>query len=111
MRFILAWAHHRRPYEEFDDLMADALAAQAAAAPQREIQTMKETMAEWLHAKGRTEGALLTSREILRDLLESRFGPLPEDLRRRIDTATDLERLKACLHQVHALTSLDELPL
>jgi hypothetical protein len=29
IRFILAWAHHRRPREEFDALIADALAAKA----------------------------------------------------------------------------------
>ena len=72
---------------------------------------MKESMAELLHAKGRAEGALINSREILRDLLEDHFGPLPEELQRRIESATDLERLKACIHQAHALNSLDELPL
>jgi len=119
MRFILAWAQHRRPPEEFDAVVADAVAAQAGAAQQREIETMKQTMAEWFHekgraeglAEGRAEGALITGREMLRTFLEHRFGPLPEDLCRRIDSITDLERLKACAYQVHTLGSLDELRL
>lgn len=56
-------------------LLADALAAQAEAAQQWEVQTMRQSMAELLHAKGRAEGqaegALINSREILRDLLEN----------------------------------------
>ncbi len=111
MRFILAWAHRRRPPEEYTDLLADAVAAQAEASQQQEVQTMTQTIAEWLHEKGRAEGALITSREMLRNLLERRFGSLPEDLRQRIETATDLDRLKACIYQVYDLTSLDELPL
>ena len=84
-------------------------------------------MAEWLHEKGRAEGraegrveglaegeakgALSTSREMLRHFLEHRFGPLPEGVRQRIDSNTDLERLKACVCQAPTVTSLDELQL
>jgi hypothetical protein len=115
MRFIFALAHQRRPRQEFDALIADALAAKAEVAQQQEIQTMKETMAEWLHAKGRAEGRadgeLLATRENLRDLLEIRFGRLPDDALRRIESISDLAHLRACLRQVHRVDSLDELPL
>jgi hypothetical protein len=111
MRFVLAWAHPRRPQEEFEDLLIDALAAQADVAQQQEIQSMRGSMAELIYSKGRAEGELIATREFLRDRLGERFGRLPDDLLRRIESTTDLGRLKTCLRQVNTVSSLDELSL
>jgi hypothetical protein len=56
-------------------------------------------------------GKMTMCRANLRDLLQDRFGPLPEALRQRIEAATDLERLQAAVRQVHCLQSLDQLQL
>ena len=115
MRFILAWAHRRRAPQEYDALVADAVAAQAEAAQRREVETMTQTIAEWFQEKGRAEGeakgALSAWREILQHHLEQRFGPLPEGIRQRIESITDLEQLKACAYQAPTVASLDELRL
>jgi hypothetical protein len=72
---------------------------------------IESTVANEFIALGKSKGALENCRAILRDLLEDRFGPLPEALRQRIEAATDLERLRAVVRQVHSLQSLDQLQL
>ena len=65
---------------------------------------------EWM-AEGEAKGRLATSRTVLRDLLEDRFGPLPEVLVQRIEAATDPDRLRAAVRQAPRLGRLDELQL
>ena len=62
-------------------------------------------------AKGRVEGQLLSARTTLRELLEDRFGALPEALLRRIEETNDLERLRAAVRQILHLTNLADLEL
>lgn len=61
---------------------------------------------EWM-AEGQTREA----RTLLRDLLEDRFGPLPEAVLRQIEAATDLTRLRAAARQVSHIGQLDDLNL
>jgi hypothetical protein len=61
---------------------------------------------EWM-----AEGQLQASRMSLRDLLEDRFGPLPEALALRIAAATNPERLRAAVRQAPHLGQLDDLQL
>src|SRR5262249_40554018 len=86
---------------------AAGMANQAAAAHQRSVTTMGKTIAEAL----REEGELRTSQEMLRLLLEGRFGPLPPELAPRIAATTDRARLKAAVQQVLRLNRLNELQL
>jgi hypothetical protein len=115
MRFLLGWAHRRRPQEEFDALLTDALAAQADAAQRQEVQTMSQSMAEWIaeqsRAEGRAEGQLQQAQADLQDLLTDRFGSLPAEVIQRIEATTDVARLRACLRQVARMTTLADLPL
>ena len=66
-------------------------------------------------AEGKTEGEakgeLDSCRTLLCRLLEKRFGPLSDDLRRRIEASTDIEKLRTCIEQVLDITSPDELAL
>jgi hypothetical protein len=57
------------------------------------------------------QSAVKTAREILRTLLEDRFGPLPKKLLQRIEATDDLERLREAVRQVHRLQKLDDLQL
>jgi hypothetical protein len=61
---------------------------------------------EWM-----TEGKLQMARSVLRELLEGRFGELPEVLTARIEEATDLERLRAAVLQASRLDKIDDLQL
>jgi hypothetical protein len=61
---------------------------------------------EWMN-----EGQLQAWRTSLSDLLQDRFGPLPEGLRQRIDAVTDLERLRAIHRQALRIASLEDLQI
>jgi hypothetical protein len=70
-------------------------------------QSIGQTWEQEVFARGQ----LTACRENLRAFLEARFGTLPEDLLRRIETADDLERLRDCIRQVGRITSLEQLQL
>jgi hypothetical protein len=72
-----------------------------------EVAVMGLTVAEQLKA----EGELHACRQILRLQLEERFGSLPADLEREIESIDDLQRLRAGLRQVLHVKSLAELEL
>ena len=74
-------------------------------------QTWEQELLARGEARGREQGQLATAREILRLQLEDRFGPLSEDLLRRIERTDDLERLRAALRQVLHITSPSELEI
>ncbi len=65
---------------------------------------------EWM-AEGEAKGQMREARRLLRNLLEDRFGPLPEVLAQRIEATADLERLRAAVRQVSHLSQLDDLQL
>ena len=50
-------------------------------------------------------------RSDLRDLLQERFGTVPESVRQRVEAATDPERLRAALRQVLHINAPEELQL
>jgi hypothetical protein len=74
-------------------------------------QTIAEALIEEGLQKGFDKGELLTSKKILRQLLEERFGTVPESLLQQIDQATDPARLQAATLQVRHLQTPDELRL
>jgi hypothetical protein len=111
LRAILTWAAARRPKAERTRWLEAAKASQADAARRQEVQTMGQTIAEALIEEGIEKGQLLNARTVLRDLLQAHFGSLPEPLLRRIEAATDLQRLRAAILTVSSLKTLDELQL
>jgi len=73
--------------------------------------TLGQTLEEWAEERRIERGQLTNSRRLLRRFLENRFGPLPDELRQRIDETTDLARLEEAFLQSPSLRSLDELEL
>jgi hypothetical protein len=110
MWFILSWDWYRRPREEWEKLSAAAVTSQKNVVRQHEVITMSQTMAQEVMAKGEARGVRAV-RDILRGLIEDRFGELPATLAQRIETIEDLERLKICTRQVSRVQTLDELQL
>jgi len=55
--------------------------------------------------------SLRLCRDNLRDLLQERFGTVPEAVLQRIEACEDLNRLKACLRQVLHVNAPEELQL
>jgi hypothetical protein len=107
MRILLTWAMYRRPRSEREKLFAIASAGQVTAKRQEEIQTMEMTGAEALILEGRVQAA----QELLREMLEDRFGSLPPEVIRRIIAELDVNRLKAAARHVPKLAKLDDFQL
>ena len=57
------------------------------------------------------EGQLKQARQMLREHMEDRFGPLPETLLQQIEAQSDLARLSAAARQVYRVKSRDEIPI
>ena len=83
------------------------------AAPDRleEVNRMSMTIAESLIAEGEGRGELRAFRRSLYDVLEERFGELPESLKQQIEQMTDSERLRTAHRQSLKIKSLYELQL
>jgi hypothetical protein len=111
VHFALQWAIYRRAPEERDDLVQLALASQTNATHQKEVRTMAQTIADALRDEGKVEGQLRHARDILRDLLEEKFGSLPQTLLQRIDASNDLGRLNQAIRCVSRMNSVDELQI
>lgn len=65
---------------------------------------------EW-REEGRAEGELAMARKNLHGVLVERFGRVPKVWQRRIEAATDPERLSAALRQALHIQNLNELQL
>ena len=61
--------------------------------------------------EGRVEGELEAARRLLRQLLVKRFDTVPEDVVRRVASATEVERLTAAALQVWDIATPQDLPL
>src|SRR5205085_750867 len=62
-------------------------------------------------AGGEARGALRASRDALRDVLEERFGTIPAELERRIDSVEDPEQLRRAHRRALRIGSPAELEL
>jgi predicted transposase YdaD len=119
MRIIVTWALTRRPRAERETLLSAAQATQTNVDRQKEVALVGQTIAEAIweegrlkgHAEGRSEGELSASRRLLRQLLEKRFGALPEAVLQRIESATDVERLTTATLEVLHMVTVEDLQL
>ncbi len=69
----------------------------------REVRAMAMTWSETQQAQG--------AHQLLLRLLGKRFGPLPENVRRRVETITSLDRLTELAERVLSAHSLEEMGL
>jgi hypothetical protein len=122
-RIILSWGQWRRPHQERQGLLVAAQATQTNVERQKEVGLMAQTIAEsiWEEGlrkgleqgleKGRIEGEMEAARRLLRQLLVKRFGTVPEDVLKRIASATEAERLTSAALQVSDIATAEDLPL
>ena len=61
--------------------------------------------------EGRVEGKLLTLRENVLDLLETRHQVVPYEVRERVNSETDLEKLKSWLRQAASCARVEDFKL
>ena len=61
--------------------------------------------------KGIERGQVMACRQNILDLLEARFGAVPEGARARVDAETDLQRLRALLRLAGTCAAAQDFPL
>ena len=120
---LISWAIRRRPREERQGLVEAAMERQPDPRTYQEVQemstTLGQTLEQWAQERGREQGIeqgvkqgqIGALRGLLHHWLEDRFGPLPDDVRERIESAQDLGRLEKAIRQCPSLRSLDDLVL
>jgi hypothetical protein len=94
-------------YLQLDPREAAEFDALRSRRENREIRAMTMTWSETQQAVGRTQGA----HQLLLRLLGKRFGPLPENVRRQVETITSLDLLTELAERVLSAHSLEEMGL
>jgi hypothetical protein len=125
LHFMLSWSLRLRPKTERSQIIKTVRLGQRSTRDSQETKQMTQTIDEALIeegmekgleiglAQGRRETELVTSRAILRDLLEARFGAgaLPSPLLLRIEQTEDAATLRAATRQVLTIADPNELVL
>jgi hypothetical protein len=106
IRFVLTHALRRRSGQERTTLRGIAAEVYQQRRPE-EVTNMGKTIADELIE----EGQLLRAHRILQALLRDRFGNLPDEVARRIEAVTDLDKLQSACIQVRHLSRLEDLQL
>lgn len=107
LRVICTYASWRRPPGERETLKDIALAANPTR--KEEVRDMIQTIADDLMERGRAEGELQTHRDNLRRLLLRKFQQLPDVVLQRIESCTDVERLKTAMDRLLDWKSVEEI--
>ncbi len=116
---LLTWAYTHRPQAEHPGLQTGAEALLADPIRKQEFHAVSEQTVEYLYdrgvlqglAQGREEGREEALRQALIELLTARFGPLPGDVKQRIEATTNLDQLRKAVVGVLHLQRLDDLTL
>jgi len=98
-------------YLELTGRDAEELDALQVRENAKEVRAMRMTWAEKLEAKGMERGVEKGVRQTLMLLLGQRFGPLSEDVKRRIEAIGSVERLNQITRQILVAHSLEEMGL
>jgi hypothetical protein len=98
LSYIQAMIYHDRAVSESEPLREMIVRSVRTDTRRKELQTMTQTIAEALREEGREEGVrmgeLQSRREMLLELLRTRFGRVPRTIERVIRTTDDISQLK-----------------
>jgi ElaB/YqjD/DUF883 family membrane-anchored ribosome-binding protein len=112
LSYLQALVYHEREPAEHRTLFGRIDEAARTEQFRRELSTMRQTMADVLKAEGRKEGEkrgeIRARRENLLRLLRNRFGELPAQVERRVNTARDLTQLSDWFDRALAAVTLDD---
>jgi hypothetical protein len=101
LSIVFGYSLFRRPVGQHQRL--SEVVEAAAGDRLQEIKTVEQTIAEALMQQGAERGEererLRSARQAVQDVLEERFDTLSEELKQRIATATDLEKMRKALRQ------------
>jgi hypothetical protein len=108
LSYVHALVYHGRDPAEQPRLQRDIEVTAAAGAHQQEVFRMGRTIADALKEEGRTQGQLETARATLVRQLRRRFGELPEETVRVIESTSDLDQLNTWLDRFATAETLDD---
>ena len=72
---------------------------------------MGRTGAQALIEKGKGLGVLQARQEVLRELMQDKFGSIPQQLETSIQAIQDVDRLKTLIHNVIHASRIEEIVL
>ena len=72
---------------------------------------MGRTAARALIEEGEERGALRTRQEVLLELMQDRFGSVPNNVKEQIQTIQDINRLRELTRRVPKANSIDEIDI
>ena len=108
MSYIRALVYHDRERAEQEELREVIAASVGTDERRREVENLSMTGAEALREEGRQEGALRNTREVLLNLLRSKFGRVPRAVEKAIRTTEDVGQLNAWVVRAGMASTLEE---
>ena len=108
LSYIRALVYHDRERAEQGELREVIVASVRTDERRRDVEGLFMTGYEATLEQGRQEGARTSAREVLLDLLRSKFGRVPRAVEKAIRTTEDLGQLKAWVVRAGMASTLDE---
>jgi hypothetical protein len=108
LSYIRALVYHDREHTEREGLREVIAASVRTDERRREVETLFMTGYEAILQEGRREGALSTARDLLLNLLRSKFRRVPRAVERAIRTTDDLAQLNAWVVRAGMASTLEE---
>ncbi|MBI1925968.1 Rpn family recombination-promoting nuclease/putative transposase [Candidatus Poribacteria bacterium] len=111
MYYIVLLIFHRRDEDEQPEFIS--LVTETVKDHQRreEVAKMGRTGAQALLEEGKGLGALQTRQEVLRELMQDKFGSIPQQIETRIQAIQDVDRLKMLIRNVIHASRIEEIVL
>ena len=107
MYYLVLLIFHRRDKEEQPELISLVDETVKDRNRREEVSKMGRTAAEALME----EGALRTRREVLLELMQDKFGSIPQQIERRIQFIRDIDRLKTLTRNIIHASNIDDIDI
>jgi hypothetical protein len=115
MQFFLALIFHRGEVEEHQILRQVVENSVWETLEREEVEQMGKTMAQVLIEQGieqgRKQGSAQIGQEMLLDLLEDKFGPIPPEVRETLQSLEDIETIRRLQRQALRAKRLEDLEI
>ena len=113
MYYLLLLIFHRRDKEEQPELLSAVNETVKDHHRREEVNKMGRTAAQALIEEGKEigmeQGALRTRQEVLLELIQGKFGSIPQQIERRIQLIRDIDRLKTLTRKIIHASNIDDI--
>jgi len=109
MWYLVLLIIHRRDEEERPEMISVLNETVRDRNRREEVLKMGRTAAQALMEEGEVRGALRTRQEVLLELMQDKFGSVPDRVERQIKAIRDMNRLRELTRRVPKANSVDEI--